>query len=252
MNKFAIPLHINLDGTGSIEYTETLLELGASGSGILGAKWDSGGSSYTLSKVSVNAPIKLDATTNNIDFDISPLSIATLDGTDSLIVLSGGGNKKTTVNDLKALVNTDYLVSVDMQAVPGVLGAGDDEGVLRMPSYMHKTDGGDYITLGIDDATTITKGISKYDANQFTVVDGNVQVKTASTTVKGIASYDSDDFSVTDGVVSIKAGAVLNWRTAPTSPSETGTAGSIAYDNDYVYIWVAANKPKRTSLANWS
>jgi len=252
MNKFAIPLHINLDAAGGIEYTETLLELGASGSGILGAKWDDVSSAYTLSKVSVNAPIKLDATTNNIDFDISSLTAATLDSADLLIVSTIAGNRKISVDDLKAAVNTDYLVSVDLQATPGLIGAGDSEGVIRMPTYMHKTDGGDYITLGIDDATTTTKGISQYDANQFTVVDGNVQVKTASTTVKGIASYDSDDFSVTDGVVSIKAGAVLNWRTAPTSPSETGTAGSIAYDDDYVYIWVAANKPKRTSLANWS
>lgn len=37
----------------------------------------------------------------------------------------------------------------------------------------------------------------------------------------------------------------LNWSTVPASATSTGTAGQIAYEDDYLYICVATNKWKR-------
>ena len=39
--------------------------------------------------------------------------------------------------------------------------------------------------------------------------------------------------------------------TVPTSASDTGTAGDIAYDSNYVYICVATNTWKRSALSTW-
>lgn len=42
------------------------------------------------------------------------------------------------------------------------------------------------------------------------------------------------------------------WVAAPASVSASGTAGSIAYDDDYLYVCVATDTWVRTIMANWS
>ena len=44
----------------------------------------------------------------------------------------------------------------------------------------------------------------------------------------------------------------IGWGTAPASATASGTTGSIAWDNDYVYVCVATNTWKRSPLATWS
>jgi hypothetical protein len=44
----------------------------------------------------------------------------------------------------------------------------------------------------------------------------------------------------------------LSWSSAPASSSATGTVGSIAYDNSYLYIATATNTWKRASISSWS
>ena len=39
--------------------------------------------------------------------------------------------------------------------------------------------------------------------------------------------------------------------TVPSSASDTGTAGDIAYDSSYVYICVAKDTWKRSALSTW-
>lgn len=43
----------------------------------------------------------------------------------------------------------------------------------------------------------------------------------------------------------------MAWVSAPASAAASGTAGQIAYDNDYLYICVATNTWKRMPLATW-
>lgn len=43
----------------------------------------------------------------------------------------------------------------------------------------------------------------------------------------------------------------LEWTIAPLSTSSNGTAGQIAYANNYLYICVSANKWKRTLIGDW-
>lgn len=47
------------------------------------------------------------------------------------------------------------------------------------------------------------------------------------------------------------ASAGLNWVTAPASSGASGTAGQIAYDNDYLYICVATNTWKKLIGVTW-
>lgn len=51
------------------------------------------------------------------------------------------------------------------------------------------------------------------------------------------------DNSTSDGVV---------WSIAPTNPTDTATAGEIAYDASYFYVAVADNTWKRTALSTWA
>ncbi len=47
---------------------------------------------------------------------------------------------------------TDQLVGVDGDATPGFLGAANNDGVLRTDSPLTYSDGGDYVTLGMDES----------------------------------------------------------------------------------------------------
>jgi hypothetical protein len=52
--------------------------------------------------------------------------------------------------------------------------------------------------------------------------------------------------------VSSGGGGGLNWSAAPASASATGTAGQIAYDNDFFYVATAANTWERAALSTWT
>ncbi len=43
----------------------------------------------------------------------------------------------------------------------------------------------------------------------------------------------------------------LEWVTAPAAHSSTGTAGSVAYDANYIYLCVASNSWRRSALTKW-
>jgi hypothetical protein len=47
-------------------------------------------------------------------------------------------------------------------------------------------------------------------------------------------------------------GGSFSWSSVPASASATGTAGSMAYDSDYLYICVATNTGRRVPLSEWS
>lgn len=61
---------------------------------------------------------------------------------------------------------------------------------------------------------------------------------------------------ITSGIVDALTGTEVMgilWQSAPATPTSTGTAGQIAYDDDYFYICVATDTWVRSALAlNWT
>ena len=55
----------------------------------------------------------------------------------------------------------------------------------------------------------------------------------------------------TDSVVSTISGEVTLEGTAPTTATDSGVAGNIRYDDNYVYVCIATNTWKRSALSTW-
>jgi hypothetical protein len=53
------------------------------------------------------------------------------------------------------------------------------------------------------------------------------------------------------GNITISGGEGFAWSSIPNSPTATGTAGQMAYADNYLYVCVAPNTWKRTILATW-
>jgi hypothetical protein len=63
---------------------------------------------------------------------------------------------------------------------------------------------------------------------------------------------DSGSTNVTKNftIESIYDNIILN-STVPASASDTGTAGQVAYDADYLYVCVATDTWKRVAISTW-
>lgn len=48
-----------------------------------------------------------------------------------------------------------------------------------------------------------------------------------------------------------RSGVIINAGTVPSTASDTGIAGQVAWDSDYFYVCVATNTWKRTALSTW-
>jgi len=91
------------------------------------------------------------------------------------------------------------------------------------------------------------------------VTDGTERIRLGDSGEIGIAgaNYGSDGQVLTSG----GSGAAVAWEdaalsttadsSAPASAGATGTAGTIAYDADYIYLCIATDTWKRTSISTW-
>ena len=182
--------------------------------------------SLAPANVQMSATGGLVISSNQMGISLSGLAAWTTPADNDLLLIYDSANtvlKKITKANL-----IDNKVKVDSAASADYIGALASDGVLRVSSDMTYADGGNFVTLG---------------------------VVTATTTVKGIASFNSTDFSVASGAVSLSSN-IIKWVTAPGSKTAAGTAGQIAYDDDYYYVCVLTGiagsaKWKRTPLANW-
>jgi len=86
------------------------------------------------------------------------------------------------------------------------------------------------------------------DGDTNETVIGNGAVGAGSNTV----TLGNDDITDTylKGDVSVSGDLITTTKT-PASASATGTAGTIAYDADYIYVCTATNTWKRIAIATW-
>lgn len=99
----------------------------------------------------------------------------------------------------------DEKVGVDSGATAGYLGAASNDGVLRTSSPITYTDGGDYITLAIQDAAAddSTKGVATFEADDFDSASGKIDLANSvtkqSTTDSGTATPTAHDLGIVGG-----------------------------------------------------
>jgi len=72
------------------------------------------------------------------------------------------------------LVTTDEKVGVDSGATAGYLGAAYNDGILRTGAPLTYTDGGDFITLDVDETAIDHNVLANYAANQHVVLPGTI------------------------------------------------------------------------------
>ncbi len=107
-------------------------------------------------------------------------------------------------------------------------------------------------TLGEIDASGVadiadTLTLSKATGNGLSVtasadIGGNLVVSGSLSAVDIATFFQNTTFN---------QGVILN-DAAPTSPTDTGIAGEIAVDADYIYVCTATNTWKRVALAAWT
>jgi len=81
------------------------------------------------------------------------------------------------------------------------------------------------IKTTVQDASTVAKGVSQYNAAQFTTLAGVVSIVNASTAVKGIAQFDPTYFSTAVGVVSLANISSFQWLAAIAAQPITPNRG---------------------------
>ena len=105
------------------------------------------------------------------------------------------------------------------------------------------------------DATAVKVGIATTNP-QYTL-DVHGVLKSNHLNVIGVATITGGlvgdlTGNVTGNVDGNISGEVTLEGTAPTSASDTGTAGDVRYDADYIYICVATDTWKRAAISTWS
>lgn len=115
-------------------------------------------------------------------------------------------------------------------------------------------------TLGVTGVSTLgeidASGVADIaDTLTLSKATGNGLVVTASADIGGNLVV-SGSLSVVDVATffqntTFNQGVILN-DAAPTSPTDTGIAGEVAVDADYIYVCTATNTWKRVALAAWT
>lgn len=98
---------------------------------------------------------------------------------------------------------------------------------------------GDAVVLGTDDPTFVNSVRANIGGSVQLYHDGTETVTTTSTGVNIVGQILTNDIR-------------LDNPTVPTSATDTGSAGSIAWDADYIYVCTATDTWKRVAISTWS
>jgi len=88
-----------------------------------------------------------------------------------------------------------------------------------------------------------------YQAGRSETTDDNLYISNTNTStplIKG--KFDSAGGNL--GSVRVYGDLQVTTKT-PASAAATGTVGTITYDNDYIYVCIAANTWKRVAISTW-
>jgi hypothetical protein len=174
-------------------------------------------------------------------------NIVTWDGTSGALIQDSG----YAISDLLLLstftAGGQILYSTGSAAV-AVLASGTSGDYLTSggtgapswttPGTMIGEDASDYVAKALFDANTILAANTDDTPAAVTVAEDRI-----------VGRISGGNIAALTGV------QVMNviWSSAPASASSTGTAGEIAYDEDYIYVCVATDTWVRAALAtNWT
>jgi len=144
---------------------------------------------------------------NQIKINITGLTANTTPSdTDVILIHDGTSNKKITRANFLSGIADSFTVKIDASATAGYIGATYNDGVLRTSSPLTYTDGGSYVTISIQDATTGQKGAVQIGSN-INVTSGTISVSDADgTATKGVLKLSTtlqNGLSLSSGVLSL-------------------------------------------------
>ena len=200
---------------------------------------------------------KLGLGTNNVNTEVTTqgtgdLTLSTNNGSNSgTIVISDGvdgdidlipdGTGSVRVNTSTSLLSAKAVIVSDLNAT------AMDISVKNSATTDVKT------ALQLINGTTTTAGVGSGVRLQFRNGDDNYagyQAGEIYTQQIDTSNHDLFISAVGTGGVAIKSPRFQN-SNPPSSASDTGTTGTIAYDADYIYVCTATDTWKRTAIATW-
>jgi cytoskeletal protein CcmA (bactofilin family) len=164
------------------------------------------------------------------------------------------GNSKAEIIDTAS--ESKFTVKIDAAEKFSV-----DDGGPKIHRQDSSIEGGSIVfNRAADDVAAFeldVYGSSSSDSGRFRIVDSTSDEERFAIGPNGEIGLGGANYGTSGQVLTSGGpGAGVTWAdaisaSAPSSASSTGTAGTIAYDTNYIYVCVAANTWKRVSLSTW-
>ncbi len=164
---------------------------------------------------------------------------------------------------VKLFANVDSYAQMVMQNINGNSFASTD----IVATSANGSDDAHYINMGIASSTYAVDGFDVVGPNDGYLyvagnsylgpVVGNANLNLGSTTGSvrtwvGQGTLANVVTTVSESGFTVNKGAlVVSANSAPMAANSTGTAGTISWDGDYVYICVATDTWKRANISSW-
>ena len=165
------------------------------------------------------------------------------------LVVSGGVVTTVTLTNTGIGMVAGAILTIQASTAPAGLlaGSGFSIPISTVTTGQHNTGlgyraGASNITGNRNLFLGYNAGVNETGSDTLYISNSN----TATPLIKG--NFDSTGGY--SGIVKINGDFLLSGRT-PASASAAGDAGIITWDNDYIYISVAANTWKRVAISTW-
>ena len=149
---------------------------------------------------------------------------------------SDGDTKNFQMSDIATYVMSPSVSTITLQQVC-------DQGAVTTTGITVNGVVDANSTADIADTLTLSKATGNGLAVTASADIGGNLVVSGSLSAVDIATFFQN--------TTFNQGVILN-DTAPTSPTDTGIAGEIAVDADYIYVCTATDTWKRVALAAWT